>query len=101
MNPFDSKHPWTRLVAAARLTPDDRSTEAPYGFATRVVALALAPERELRSMWERLSLRALGVACLLAVASVAANYSAFTNAIAEEEGATADDPVTEMISLVS
>lgn len=101
MNPTDPKHPWARLVAAARRAPEERDPHAPYGFATRVVALALAPEREIKSLWERLSLRALGVACLLALVSVAANYSAFANALSEEESATAEDPVAEMINLVS
>jgi hypothetical protein len=101
MNPSDPNQPWARLVAAARHAPDERGTEAPYGFATRVAALAFAPDRELKTLWERLSFRALGVACLLALLSVAANYSSFANALAEEEGATADDPVTEMINLVS
>lgn len=101
MNPTDPKHPWARLVAAARHVPDERDAHAPYGFATRVAALALAPERETKSLWERLSLRALGIACLLALVSVAANYSAFANAVSEEENATAEDPVAEMIDLVS
>jgi hypothetical protein len=73
-NHHDPRHPWTRLVAAARTVRDDRDTAAPFGFATRIVALA--HERGMVSLLERLSLRALGVACLLAIASVAANYQA-------------------------
>jgi len=49
-------------------------------FATRVAALAMAQERAVVSLFERFSLRALGVACLLAVVCVAANYSLLTNA---------------------
>ena len=102
MNPEDPKHPWTRLTAAARRAPDDRDTAAPYGFATRIAALAMAQERIAVSLFERFSLRALGVACLLALVSVAANYSAITNVLGEEEaGVLTDDPVTELVDLAS
>ncbi len=74
MNPNDPKHPWSRLVAAARRAPDGRDTTAPYGFATRVVALAFAQERRT-SFFERFALRAVGVSCLLALLSVAVNYA--------------------------
>jgi hypothetical protein len=101
MNPDHPKDPWSRLTAAARRAPDDRDTAAPYGFATRVAALALAPERAALSLLERCSLRALGVACLLALVSVAANYSAIAAALAEEEGIVTDDPVGELVDLAS
>lgn len=68
------QHPWARLTRAARAVRDERDATAPYGFATRVAALALAPERALSSLFERFALRALGVACLLALGSVALNY---------------------------
>ena len=74
MNLNDPQHPWSRLTAAARRAPDDRETAAPYGFATRVVALAFAPERKA-SFAERFALRAVGLSCLLAVLSVAVNYT--------------------------
>ncbi len=97
----DPKHPWSRLATAARNAPDDRDTAAPYGFATRVAALAIAQERAVVSLFERFSLRALGVACLLAMVSVAANYSTISAAFAEEEtGAVMmDDPVSEVVDL--
>ncbi len=47
---------WLRLVAAARRAPaDSRDTAAPYGFATRAVALAFAGplERRTSSLFER------------------------------------------------
>ena len=90
---------WLRLVAAARRAPaDTRDTAAPYGFSTRVAALAFvqAAERPLVSLFDRLSFRALGYAGLLAVASVAANLVPLLNAI-EEEAAAVGDPVVEML----
>lgn len=101
MNPTDPKHPWSRLAAAARQAPEARETAAPYGFSTRVAALAFAQERAPVSLLERFSLRALGVACLLAVVSAAVNYSAVANALTEQEGLTTDDPVAELVDLVS
>jgi hypothetical protein len=74
MNLNDPRHPWSRLVAAARQAPDDRDASAPYGFATRIAALAVHPQRTMASLLERFSLRAVGIAGLLALASVAMNY---------------------------
>jgi hypothetical protein len=75
MNSPDS---WQRLAAAARRAPDDRDLAAPYGFAARVAAQAWAASGEPISFFEhfslRLSLRALGAACLLAVATAGASY---------------------------
>jgi hypothetical protein len=103
MNPSAPQDPWPRLVAAARRAPDDRDVTAPYGFATRVAALALAQERSAISLVERFALRALGVAFLIALVSVATNYSVLNSAFAEEEGiATAtDDPVSELVDIAS
>jgi hypothetical protein len=98
MNPLDQR--WMRLTEAARRAGDDRDTAAPYGFATRVAALALAQERT-GSLLERFSLRALGLAALLAVACVAANYSTLTSLFREEGSSIADDPVAEIVDLAS
>ena len=102
MNPSNPKHPWSRLVAAASSVRDQREAAAPYGFATRVTALALAHERPAASLIERFALRAVGVACLLAVLSVAVNYSAISSrtvapATAAEEEMPADDPVAVLL----
>lgn len=70
----DPRHPWSRLTAAARQARDDREPELPYGFATRVVALAFAQERRVASLFERFAFRAVGLASLLALFSVALNY---------------------------
>lgn len=67
---------WTRLAHAVRRMPDARETAAPAGFATRVVALGLAARRAPSSLLDLLALRALGVACLLALTAVALNYEA-------------------------
>ena len=75
-NVNDPRHPWMRLNSAARTVRDTRDAATPYGFATRLAALAFAHERRIVSALERVSLRALGVACLLAIGSVAFNYPA-------------------------
>ena len=70
----DPRHPWSRLTTAAREVRDERDASAPFGFATRIAALALAQERRVASLFERFALRAVGVASLLALFSVALNY---------------------------
>ena len=70
----DPRNPWTRLTAAARDVREERDSSAPYGFATRVVALAFAQERRVASLFERFAFKAAGVASLLALFSVALNY---------------------------
>ncbi len=99
MNPYHQA--WKRLTAAARGVPaDPRDLSAPHGFATRVVALAFArtAERPLAVFFERISLRALIVAALIAIASVAANITPIMNAI-EEDVFALQDPVIEMLAL--
>lgn len=76
MSPLLPRDPWSRLAAVARQTREPRDDSAPYGFATRVAALAFAQERSVVSVFDRFALRALGVACLLALGSFALNYSA-------------------------
>ena len=74
MNLYDPRHPWSRLTAAARQAPDLRDATAPYGFATRLAALGMKPQRAIASLFERFSFRAIGVAVLLALLGVAINY---------------------------
>ena len=97
MKPEETNQPWARLVAAARRTPASDDTAAPYGFATRVAARAFAAERPMRSLFERFSLRAVGVAGLLAVVSVAANYSALGNLAAEEESVSSSEDAVAVL----
>lgn len=86
---------WLRLAAAARRAEDHRDEAAPYGFATRVAALALAERRvSAAALFERFSWRALGVAGLLALVSVASNYSALASPAAE------DDVISEEITVI-
>jgi hypothetical protein len=74
MNQPKPHDPWSKLTAAARTVSDDRDPSAPYGFSTRVAALAFALERRSVSLVDRFALRALSVASLVAVFSVALNY---------------------------
>jgi hypothetical protein len=97
MKPADPDHSWNRLIAAARRAPAEAVTTASYGFATRVAALALAAERPVRSIFERFALRAVGLASLLAIASVCANFSVFTADAEEENLAIGDDPVALLL----
>lgn len=76
MNSSHPRDPWLRLTAAARRAPELPPAEVPFGFSTRVAALAFAAERRAGSVLERLSLRAVGVAGLLALASLAFSLSA-------------------------
>jgi len=105
MNPNDPHHPWARLVTAARSASDGRDAAAPYGFATRIAALAFSRERKARSLFERFALRAVGVSCLLALVSVAANYTMLTGgrtttvAVDDNENGLGDDPVAVVLDL--
>jgi hypothetical protein len=134
--------PWERLVAAARHAPvpDERDTAAPYGFATRVAALGLAAKPAPSAVFEqfslRSSLRALGVACALAVIAAGTSYPTIVKLFADDvapaatvsyiepsvsavapeatsiaapavdvpaaaPAATGDDPVAELLDIVS
>jgi hypothetical protein len=101
----DPRHPWRRLTAAARQIGNDRDTMAPYAFSTRIVARAFGAERQMESLFERFALRALGVACLLALSSVAVNYKAISNVTANPQStlASADEmvwPTSDAVSVV-
>lgn len=98
-----NNHPeaWQRLVAAARQAPaDSRDVSAPYGFSVRVAALAMAQpaERAWFALFDRLSLRAVAVAALLAVGSVTAHLSPVLQAF-EEDVFAVQDPVVEVLAL--
>jgi hypothetical protein len=98
MNSFDNN--WQRLVSAARRASPDADEAAPYGFSTRVVALAFERAQPSPSAVARLSLRAAFIACALAVAAVAANYSVIRGAFEDSPSAAAsDDPVAEVVDL--
>ena len=98
----DPRHPWSRLIAAAREVRDDRAAEAPYGFATRVVAIAFAQERRVASLFERFAFRAVGVAALLALFSIVLNYRALwieSAPVAVTAAATPHVDVAELVAV--
>lgn len=91
---------WDRLAAAARQATDDRDTKAPYGFATRVAALAMAREGvSTGALFERFSWRALGIAGILALISAASNYSAVASPSIEDDMVTDEIMVTELFDV--
>jgi len=108
MNSQRPPNAWPRLAAAARTVPDSRDTAAPYGFTTRVAALAFAQERRGGLLFERFALRALGASALLALGSIALNYRALAPAVAPTSPtatvAFADDfdalPADDAVALV-
>ena len=97
MKPTDHDQSWARLTAGARRAPRGTAAAAPFGFSTRVAALAFAAERPMRSLLERFSLRAVGVASLLAVASVVVNYPVLTAHPADDELIALEDPVAMLL----
>jgi hypothetical protein len=104
MNLPDPRHPWMRLTAAARRTADERDAAAPYGFATRIAALALAQEPRIFSVFERFALRAVAVSCLLAAVSAVVNYPdvrtpspAVSSQTGEDEPGPADDALAAVL----
>ncbi|MSU68593.1 MAG: hypothetical protein EXS40_08470 [Opitutaceae bacterium] len=98
MNLKAPKHPWNRLTAAVRRIAHERDTAAPFGFAARVAALALAQERKVASLFERFAFRALGAACALALMSVVVNYSSLGSALAlVDDDLVEDDPVAVLL----
>jgi len=75
MNSFD--RPWQKLTALARSAPVAPGA-APFGFATRVAALAAAAPAGSWAFFERFALRGLVVAAAFGVAAVAFNYSSLS-----------------------
>ncbi|HEY1108448.1 MAG TPA: hypothetical protein VGE76_07450 [Opitutaceae bacterium] len=108
MNLQPPRDPWTRLATAARNARDERDTTAPYGFATRMAALAMAQERRVVSLFDRFALRAFGVSCLLALGSLLLNYNSLTSpqapvAMGEHaavDGLDTEVPQDDVVSLV-
>jgi hypothetical protein len=97
MNDFESK--WQRLVVAARQAPAADEVAAPYGFATRVAARAMSERPPALLAFGRFALRALCIACLLTLASGAANYLAFAGSTDDEQALI--DPVSEVFTSAS
>jgi len=95
MNDFDKT--WAKLKAAARTAPAGDEA-APFGFSTRVAALAFSGGNRAPSAFGRMAWRAAAAACLLAVVAVAVNFSAITGAFDDSSAlASGDDPVAEVV----
>lgn len=93
----DPRGAWMRLTAAARQGDEAPGTAAPYGFATRVAAIALAQEARVVSVLERFAFRAVGVASLLALFSVVLNYEVLSPAPAAQVATTAAFDESELM----
>jgi hypothetical protein len=90
---------WQRLAALARQAPDGRDTAAPYGFATRVAAVAGAmPAVTARAVFERLALRGLLVAAGFGLAAGAFSFSTLTVSPQMDAYAAADS-VYELLDI--
>ncbi len=91
----DPRHPWNRLTTVARSLADDRGARAPFGFATRVAALAMGREVRTASLFDVFALKALGIACLLAAGSVALNFSEVSRRLggSSSGGTVGEDPL--------
>lgn len=106
MNTHDPSEQLQKLIQAARRAPDNRGTEIPAGFATRVAARAFASEESAFSaLFERLSWRAFAFSCLLMAATIASSYGVSrvtgqATASTDDEG-DLQDPVAEIIELAS
>ena len=81
MDELDKK--LNRLVGAARGSEREKSTGAPFGFATRVVAQAFAePAQTILRAWESLSWRFFGAACAVMLAAALFSPTAVVDASA-------------------
>jgi hypothetical protein len=75
MNEFERR--WTRGAAAAHRTAPEESTDAPLGFATRVVAQWQAqPAPSLLALWQWHASRVLKVVLVLMFVALAINMAA-------------------------
>jgi hypothetical protein len=93
-----SNHQWQKLVVQARLADDPREVAAPYGFATRVAARALAlPPASPWFAYERFAIRGLLVAAACGVAAIALNYAVFNSEQGDDYATT--DTVGEILNL--
>ncbi len=98
MNPNSPRSTaWTRLAEAARRTrfEDVGDIPAPYGFATRIAARALSlPATSAGPFFvAKITLRVLGVVCLLAIVSVSVNLGSILSDIDEQAGKLGSTPI--------
>ena len=98
MSPHEKS--WQRLLEGARRAHPSGDESAPYGFSTRVAALAFEQVQPPAPIFGRMALRAAGIACLFALVAVGLNYSAITGAFEDDTAvAVNDDPVAEVVNL--
>ena len=91
MNEFERR--WKLGARAAHAAAPHLSHEAPFGFATRVVAQwQKSPEPSLIALWQWLSLRVLGVMALVLLGLAA--YGALTTS----SDATLEPPVENAVA---
>jgi hypothetical protein len=91
---------WLRLVKAARQAGAPGDESAPFGFSTRVSALAMqrpAAKSSALAAVAAFSWRALGLALMLMFLSIVANYSVLASS-AEGETEAVLDPVGEILT---
>ncbi len=97
MNRFD--HQWQKLIVAARQAPADPGAAAPYGFATRVAAQAVAlPPAPWLSL-ERFAVRGLLLAAVCGVTAIAFNYSVFFTEQSDIYATGTTDVVVDLLDI--
>lgn len=102
MNPKKADLAWQRLVAAARTAPTLKDeTTVPYGFATRVAALAFVTPTPMpaRILFERFSWKALVVSALLMILCLASALPFLTSSSSQDDVTTLADPVAEVVDI--
>ena len=96
MKQFDQK--WQKLTALARQAPTEDDAPAPFGFATRTAALAMAaPSPRLGAVFGRLALRGLLAAAAFSVAAVVFDFTALAGSQDDETGV--DDTISQVLDL--
>ena len=91
--------PMTRVTSSSTPSKSTSLGAVTATLTSRIVGGRSVPtDSRMVSVVERFALRALGVACLLALVSVVANYSALTApTLGAEEESFVDDPVAALL----
>lgn len=96
MNQFDQQ--WRKLTTLARQAGGEAETAAPYGFAGRVAARAVAMSSVNRWPLEYFAMRGLLVAVSFGVAAVAFSYTPLSTST-QTDAYSAVDTVGEILDL--
>lgn len=94
----DFEHRWLRLTSLARQAPIEEDVASPYGFSTRVAALAMQARPPSDALLEKFALRGLVAALTLGAASLAFSFTELT-AEADDDLTLAADPLPELLEL--